>query len=111
MLVPSAKGEVCAQGVSGPTYFAEDAKKASHDDALVKLAQAVKVRIQATIDFKESGDSRGSDTEIRQQAGFASDVELKQAQLREQWVSPGADPRYGPKGTVYTLVCMPIPTP
>jgi len=45
---------------------------------------------------------------VQETAGFASDVVLKQAQVGEQWVHQGNDSRYGGKGSVYTLACVPI---
>jgi len=57
--------------------------------------------------MQTSGDTTTSDTAIREIDGFDSDVRLKQARVKAQWVQPGDDRRYGAKGTVYTLMCMP----
>lgn len=103
--IPESKRELCAVGVSGPTYYAEDARAYSKDAAMVELARAVEVTVMSQMTIETSGDSVTSDTNVRERVGFSSEVVLKNAQVREQWVSKGDNKQYGPTGTVYTLVC------
>lgn len=106
--MPSTKDDLCAVGVSGPTYYAEDARANSKALAMTELARTLEVKVSADMTMRSQGDSRGSETAMQEVAGFASEVVLKQAQVREQWVHAGGDPRYGASGTIYTLVCMPL---
>ena len=106
--MPGTKEELCAVGVSGPTYYNEDARANSKTLAMTELARTLEVKITADMTMRSQGDSRGSETAMQEVAGFASEVVLKQAQVREQWVHSGGDPRYGSRGTIYTLVCMPL---
>lgn len=106
--MPSAKEDLCAVGVSGPTYYAEDARANSKSLAMTELARTLEVKVTAVLTMRSQGDSRGSDTAMLEVAGFASEAVLKHAQVREQWVHAGGDPRYGERGTIYTLVCMPL---
>lgn len=106
---PVSPMEVCAVGVNGPTYYQEDAKRASQAAALALLARSVEVRVKAELHVRETGDSRGSDTVVQQEAGFSSDVVMKHAQVREQWTQPpGGEAQYGTAGTTYTLACLPL---
>ncbi|MCX5722770.1 MAG: hypothetical protein NT179_12200 [Nitrospirae bacterium] len=106
--MPGTKDELCAVGVSGPTYYNEDARANSKTLAMTELARTLEVKVTADMTMRSQGDSRGSETVMQEVAGFASEVVLKQAQIREQWVHSGGDPRYGSRGTIYTLVCMPL---
>lgn len=107
--VPGSSHELCAIGVSGPTYYQEDARAHSKASAMTELARALEVTVKSQMTMQASGDSIGSDTAVQETAGFTSDVVLKQAYVREQWVHPGSDSRYGEKGSVYTLACLRIP--
>lgn len=106
--MPGTKDELCAVGVSGPTYYSEDARANSKTLAMTELARTLEVKVTAEMTLRSQGDGRGSETAMQEVAGFASEVVLKQAQVREQWVHSGGDPRYGSRGTIYTLVCMPL---
>ncbi len=107
--VPGGQEELCAIGVSGPTYYPEDALVRSKAQAMTELARTLEVKVKAHMLLRERGDSRGSEVRIVEEAEFSSDVMLKQAQVKEQWIHPGGDARYGVRGMVYTLACMPIP--
>lgn len=106
--LPASKRDICAIGVSGPTYYAEDARANSKAAAMTELARAVAVTVTSQMTLQTGGDATSSDTAIRERAGFSSEVVLTQAQVREQWVHSGDNVKYGEKGAVYTLVCTPI---
>ncbi|MEX5213247.1 MAG: LPP20 family lipoprotein [Nitrospiraceae bacterium] len=106
--LPAAERELCAIGISGPTYYPEDARARSQASAMAELARVVEVRVKSDLVLKSQGDRYGFDTSLNETAGFGSDVMLRNAQVREQWVHAGGDRRYGEQGTVYTLVCMPV---
>jgi len=103
--MPESKKELCAVGISGPTYYAEDARAYSKAAAMTELGKAVEITVISQMTMQTSGDATTSDTIMRESAGFSSEVVLKNAQVREQWVNTGDSKQYGAKGTVYTLVC------
>jgi len=103
--MPESKRELCAVGISGPTYYTEDARANSKAAAMTELARAVEVTVISQMTMQTSGDATTSDTIMRERAGFSSEVVLKNAQVREQWVNTGDGKQYGATGTVYTLVC------
>ena len=100
--------ELCAVGVSGPTFYPEDARTQSQAMALTELARALEVRVKTDTIMYSSGSRQSFDTTLQEVAGLTSDVVVKKAQVQEQWVHAGEDQGYGEKGTVYTLVCMPL---
>jgi hypothetical protein len=106
--MPTSTQEICAIGISGPTYYQEDARVRSQASAMTELARAVEVRVKTDLLLRSEGDARGVDIRMNETAGFGSDVVLKQAQVREQWIQSGRDHLHGEPGTVYTLVCMPV---
>jgi hypothetical protein len=106
--VPFSNQEICAVGISGPTFYPEDARAHSTSLAMAELARAWEVKVNAHLLLRSEGDSRSSDTQLRETAAFeATDVMLKGATVREQWLYDGSDHRYGETGTAYTLVCVP----
>jgi hypothetical protein len=107
--VPGGADQVCAIGVSGPTFYSEDALARSKAQAMTELSRALEVHVHAEMLVHEREDSRGSETSIVEKANFRSDVVLTRAQVKEQWVHPGGNERLGVRGMVYTLVCMPLP--
>ncbi|GEM_PF-1830235 len=106
--VPASTQEICAIGISGPTYYAEDARARSQASAMAELSRSVEVRVKTELVLRSEGDSRSVETRLDETAGFGSDVVLKQAQVREQWVQRNKAHAAGEPGTVYTLVCMPV---
>ena len=81
----------------------------SKAQAMAELSRTWEVKVRADLRIMERGDNRGSELQMEQTSEFSSDVLLKQAQVKEQWIHPGGNERYGVRGMVYTLACMPIP--
>ena len=106
--MPENDVELCAIGVSGPTYYVEDARTHSISLAKTELARTLEVKVKSEMVVHSEGDDRSFSTRMGETASFASDVILKKAQVREQWVHTGDNKQYGKKGTVYTLMCMPL---
>ena len=102
----SNPNELCAVGVSGPTYHPEEALEYSKANAFLSLAQQVKTQIRSSLDVvqKEDGGS-GSQVMVQDVAAFDTDSIVEMAEVKGVWVSPGGE--WGEKGTVQTLVCMP----
>jgi hypothetical protein len=106
---PAVKSEICATGVSGPTFYSEDALAKSKSAALTELGRAVQVKVTSGLTLKQREDSAGqSSVSVQELSAFMSEAVLNLAQVRGQWVNPGGYPTRGETGTAYTLVCMPL---
>lgn len=103
-----SKEELCAVGVSGPSYYPEDAVKNSKSQALTELARAVRVWITSGMEMTASGNAEQFQAQLLEKARLETDVVVQNTQIRGQWVNPGGYPTRGGQGTVYTLVCMPV---
>lgn len=87
--LPESDSELCAIGVSGPTFCAGDARTKSISMSKTELARTLEVKIKSQILLRSEKDNRSFSTRINETASFASDVVLKKAQVRDQWVHPG----------------------
>lgn len=104
-----SKDELCAVGVSGPSYYLEDAVKNSYAQALTELGRAVRVQITSGMDLSvSSSGAEQYQARVTERANLTTDAVVQRAQVRGKWVSPGGYPTRGEKGTVYTLVCVPV---
>lgn len=107
--IPASKSELCATGVSGPTYYQQDALARSKSSALNELGRAVQVKVTSELTMKQRESTGGhSGVSVEELSTFMSNAVLKLAQMRGQWVNPGGYPSRGEPGTTYTLVCMPL---
>jgi len=107
--VPGSNEELCAVGVSGPTYYPQDALAQSKAQAMTELSRAVEVTVKSAMTVRQQGDSLGrSETSVHEMSSLTGEAVVRLAQVRGQWVNPGGYPGRGEKGTVYTLACMPL---
>ena len=107
--IPPSKTELCATGVSGPTFYPQDALARSKSAALSELGRAVQVKVTSELTMKQKESSKGqSAVSVEELSTFMSQAVLKLAQVRGQWVNPGGYPSRGEPGTTYTFVCMPL---
>jgi len=107
--IPPSKSELCATGVSGPTFYPQDALARSKSAALSELGRAVQVKVTSELTMKQKESTRGqSAVSVEELSTFMSQAVLKLAQVRGQWVNPGGYPSRGEPGTTYTFVCMPL---
>ncbi len=107
---PASEDELCAIGISGPSYYPEDAVANSKAMALAELARGLEVKVTSKLRIRQEGDSMGrSATSLSEVSDFTTERVVKLAQVRAQWVNPGGYPPRGEKGSVYTLACMPLP--
>ncbi|MBI4003334.1 MAG: hypothetical protein HY348_16340, partial [Nitrospira defluvii] len=53
--VPASTQELCAIGVSGPTYYLEDARARSQASAMTELARTIEVRVKTDMVLKSEG--------------------------------------------------------
>ncbi len=106
---PATKNELCAIGVSGPSYYPEEALANSKAQALVELARGIRVKIRSEMRIKQQGDTLGrSETYVNEVSDFATEAVVRLSQIRSQWVNPGDYPTRGEQGSVYTLACIPL---
>jgi hypothetical protein len=107
--LPASQEELCAVGVSGPAYYQQDALAKSTSLGFTELSRSVQVRVTSEMAVRQQGESSGrSDIAVQEVSAFASDVVVRLAQVRAQWINPGGYPNRGEAGIVYTLVCMPL---
>jgi hypothetical protein len=103
-----SKAELCATGVSGPTYYPQDAVARSRAAALNELGRAVQVRVTSELSMRQRESGAGSSVSVEELSTFMSQAVLKLAQMRGQWINPGGHPSRGEAGTTYSLICMPL---
>ena len=101
-----SKEEVCAIGISGPTYFMEDALAASKVQAYTELGRSMQVLVKSQMKTQLSGSGETSSFQLHEQAELDTQTKLEKAEVRDQWVNPGGYPNLGQKGTVYTRMCV-----
>ena len=106
--VPISQGELCAIGVSGPTYYPEDAVINSKAQAFAELSRSIESKVIADLNVNTSGSGSGSSQKITDSVQLKSEELIRLAQVRAQWVNPGGQSTRGERGTVYTMVCMPM---
>lgn len=106
-VTPQPPHELCAVGISGPTYYKEDAMVHSKAQAMTALSRAWEVKVKAKLRIEEREGHRGSGSTIEDDSKLSSDVVLQKVQIKEQWIHPGGNDRHGMPGTVYTLACVP----
>jgi hypothetical protein len=101
-----SKDEICAIGVSGPTYFVEDALAASKAQAYTELGRSIQVIVTSHMQTLLSGNGEASSFQLHEQAVLDTQTKLEKAEVRDQWVNPGGYADLGQKGTVYTHLCV-----
>ena len=106
--IPVGKTELCATGVSGPTYYPEDALVNSKAQAITELSRSIESKVKAGLTVKSRGGATGSSQELDESIELSTEEIVRLAQVRAQWVNPGRNSQWGQKGSVYTLVCMPL---
>ena len=99
---------LCAMGVSGPTYYPEDALVNSKTQALSELGRSLRSQVKSQLLLQERGSARYSEVEINDAVALSSDEMVELAEVKGRWVNPGGYPAHGTKGTVYTWICMPL---
>ena len=102
-------GKLCAVGVSGPTYYPEDAIVNSKTQALSELGRSLKSQVKSQMLVQEHGGSGNySDVEINDAVALSSNEILELAEVKSRWINSGEYQTHGTKGTVYTLICTPL---
>jgi hypothetical protein len=103
--LPKKKGELCAVGYSGPTFYQPDCIKNAAENARGHLAESITVTIR-TVTMDISDGSRGSfsrDTFV-QGSESAAEAVLQGSEIQSQWVDH--DGSRGDSKGCYALVCI-----
>ncbi len=107
--VQRGDNEMCAVGVSGPTYYAEDAQANSKANALTELGRAVRVTVSSNFVMHQHGvSSNKAYVDVEDTSTQVSRAVLERAEVRARWVNSGDYPSKGERGTVYTWMCLPV---
>jgi len=107
--IPQEKGRLCAMGVSGPTYYPEDAIVNSKTQGMSELGRSLKSQVKSQMLVQEHGGSSDySDVKIEDAVALSSNQILELAEVKSRWVNSGGYPDHGTKGTVFTLICTPL---
>ncbi len=109
MNISQEKNKLCAMGVSGPTYYPEDAIVNSKTQALSELGRSLRSQVKSQMLIQEHGGSANyADVEIEDAVALSSDEILELAEVKSRWINSGGYPARGTTGTVYTLICTPL---
>ena len=101
---PSGDGRVCATGIAGPTWKAEDQARSALGDARLALAIALESRIEKRVFDDGRGVARmareveASRSALRRAAGAES--------LEQEWLDVGGEGPLGLRGVLYGLACV-----
>ena len=103
--LPIRKGELCAVGYSGPTFYQQDCVGNAAENARGHLAETISVSIRTvTIDISDGTRGMFSKDVFVQGSESASDAVLQGSEVEAQWVDLQGQ-RGAPKGC-YALVCI-----
>ncbi|GJL57036.1 MAG: hypothetical protein NPIRA02_41680 [Nitrospirales bacterium] len=107
--LPQERDTLCATGISGPTYYPEEAFVNSKTQGLSELGRSLRSHVKSRMLVQEHGGSADfSHVQIEDAVALSSEEILEKSEVRSRWVNPGGYPAHGTKGTVYTLICTPL---
>jgi hypothetical protein len=103
--LPTRKGELCAVGYSGPTFYQQDCVGNAAENARGHLAETISVSIRTvTIDISDGTRGMFSKDVFVEGSESASEAVLQGSEVQAQWVDLQGQ-RGAPKGC-YALVCI-----
>ena len=103
--LPTRRGELCAVGYSGPTFYQQDCVGNAAENARGHLAETISVSIRTvTIDISDGTRGMFSKDVFVQGSESASEAVLQGSEVEAQWVDLQGQ-RGSPKGC-YALVCI-----
>lgn len=101
------KGKICAVGISGPTYFKDEAKGYALDDARAELARTLSVDIETImVEITSDKGSRIDEATVTEMSSWASDVVLERSEALGYWYDSDGVVT-GRKNITFAYVCMP----
>ena len=103
--LPTRKGELCAVGYSGPTFYQQDCVKNAAENARGHLAESISVTIRTvTIDISDGTRGTFSKDVFVQGSESASEAVLQGSEVQAQWVD--LQGQRGANNGCYALVCI-----
>ncbi len=101
------QGMICAVGMSGPTYYKDEAKGYALEDARAELARTLSVNIETImVDITSDKGSRIGEATVTQMSSWASSVVLESSEAKGYWYDSDGLVT-GRKNITFALVCMP----
>jgi hypothetical protein len=101
------QGMICAVGMSGPTYYKDEAKGYALEDARAELARTLSVNIETImVDITSDKGSRINEATVTQMSSWASSVVLESSEAQGYWYDSDGLVT-GRKNITFALVCMP----
>lgn len=99
------KNTLCAMGMSGPTFYRDDAMKNAAENARTELARTLKVEIDSImIDVSSEKNSGVSESSVTSISSWATKAVVEGSYIKEYWHDH--DGKYGKKNYSYALACM-----
>jgi hypothetical protein len=103
--LPNTKGQLCAVGYSGPTFYQPDCVKNAAENARGHLSESISVTIKTiTVDVSDGGGGYFSNDVFVQGSQSASDAVLNGSEIEAQWLDVQGE--RGMENGCYTMVCI-----
>lgn len=103
--LPTRRGELCAVGYSGPTFYQQDCVKNAAENARGHLAETISVSIRTvTIDISDGTRGMFAKDVFVQGSESASEAVLQGSEVEAQWVD--LQGQRGANNGCYALVCI-----
>lgn len=104
---PEVKGKSYAVGISGPTFFQEDAKMNAAENARKELAKSLSSRVQSLyLGLQKSDYKKEQELFLLTVSSWSTDIVILNSQILEIWVDEKAQMPNSQPGTVYALVVI-----
>jgi hypothetical protein len=103
--LPQRKGELCAVGYSGPTFYQQDCVKNAAENARGHLAESISVTIRTiTIDISDGTRGNFAKDVFVEGSESASAAVLQGSEVEAQWVD--LQGQRGANNGCYAMVCI-----
>ncbi|MFC1655090.1 hypothetical protein ACFL2F_04720 [Myxococcota bacterium] len=103
--LPQRRGELCAVGYSGPTFYQQDCVKNASENARGHLAESISVTIRTiTIDISDGTRGMFAKDVFVQGSESASEAVLQGSEVQAQWVD--LQGQRGANNGCYAMVCI-----
>jgi hypothetical protein len=103
---PKIEGMICAVGISGPTYFKDDAQSYAAENGRKELAKFLSIRINTImLDVATPTGSTVDEATVMQVSSWSTAVSLEKSQVIEYWYDADGAMPAGKKMT-YALCCL-----
>ena len=103
---PKIEGMICAVGISGPTYFKDDAQSYAAENGRKELAKFLSIRIETImVDVATATGSTVDEATVMQVSSWSTAASLEYSQVIEYWYDTDGVMPAGGKMT-YALCCL-----